>query len=146
MSDPSRKVAGAWLVRNGRILVLQRSGGLSDGSWVPPGGLVDPGEEPLATALRETLEETGLSLGVPTFLRSWNWAAASVDVHHFVGLAEGPIVRISPEHYDFEWLTPADYVERHLRSVTSPRFERWAEDMKVSAAMVERWIGELTRE
>ena len=145
-SPPLRRVAGAWLVRNGRILVLQRSGGLSDGSWVPPGGLVDPGEEPLATALRETLEETGLSLGAPAFLRSWSWEAASIDVHHFVGVAEGPIVRISAEHYDFDWLTPGDYVERHLRNVTSPRFERWAEDMRVSAELVARWIEEFSRE
>ena len=130
------------MVRNGRILVLQRSGGMSDGAWVPPGGNVDPGEEPLGAVIREALEETGLTLANPRFLRSWTWAGATpIEVHHFLGEAEGPIVQISHEHYDFEWLTPAEYAARHLAGVRSDaRARQWVEEMRASAELVERLL------
>ena len=129
-------------MRNGRILVLQRSGGMSDGAWVPPGGNVDPGEEPLAAVIRETFEETGLSLAAPEFLRSWLWQGATpIEVHHFVGMAEGPVVQISPKHYDFEWLTRADYVAKHLPAGRAGRVRQWVEEIRLSAWMVQAWIG-----
>ncbi len=33
-------------------------------AWLPPGGHVEPNEDPVQTALRETLEETGLEVEV----------------------------------------------------------------------------------
>ena len=32
--------------------------------WVTPGGLIEPGEQPAAAAMRETLEETGLEIQI----------------------------------------------------------------------------------
>jgi 8-oxo-dGTP pyrophosphatase MutT (NUDIX family) len=52
--DPDGRVA---LVRNG----------WSDG-WIPPGGAVEPGEEPAVAARREVREETGLSATVGDLL------------------------------------------------------------------------------
>jgi 8-oxo-dGTP pyrophosphatase MutT (NUDIX family) len=139
--SPLRRVVGAWLVRDGLILVLQRSGGMSDGLWVPPGGNVDPGEEPLAAVIRETLEETGLTLSQPRFLRSWVWnSQRPAEVHHFVGMAEGPIVRLSDEHYDFEWLTPADYICRHLPEGQAGSASQWMVEMRRSAELVVSWL------
>jgi 8-oxo-dGTP pyrophosphatase MutT (NUDIX family) len=150
LSVPGRRVAGAWMVRDGRILVLQRSGGMSDGAWVPPGGNVDPGEEPLDAVIRETREETGLVLAEPRFLRSWVWRGATpIEVHHFAGIAEGPMVQFSHEHYDFEWLRPADYLAKHLPhgraqgrgwGDSDSRMRQWVEEMRVSAEMVEAWM------
>lgn len=34
------------------------------GAWVPPGGHIEPGELPHQTAIRETLEETGIAVDV----------------------------------------------------------------------------------
>jgi 8-oxo-dGTP pyrophosphatase MutT (NUDIX family) len=36
--------------------------------WVTPGGLIEPGEQPAAAAIRETLEETGLEIQVTDIL------------------------------------------------------------------------------
>ncbi|MDR2862308.1 MAG: NUDIX hydrolase [Puniceicoccales bacterium] len=45
---------------DGRIvLVRQYRHGTKTLSWEPPGGIIDPGEEPLQAAQRELLEETG---------------------------------------------------------------------------------------
>ncbi|XP_069734479.1 nucleoside diphosphate-linked moiety X motif 17 [Phaenicophaeus curvirostris] len=55
----------------GRILLTRRARRLSTfpGLWVPPGGMVEPGEELLGVGLRELQEETGLRLRAGGF--SW---------------------------------------------------------------------------
>lgn len=58
----------------GRVLLLQRS--LSDddpaaGMWEFPGGHIEPGEDPLAAAVREWQEETGCSLPAGKVAGSW---------------------------------------------------------------------------
>ncbi|MFC5665748.1 NUDIX domain-containing protein [Kitasatospora misakiensis] len=42
---------------DGRVLLVQRA---DDGNWAPPGGILDPGEQPADGAVREVLEETGI--------------------------------------------------------------------------------------
>lgn len=41
------------------VLVRQYRFGTQNLSWEPPGGVLDPGEDPLTAAVRETREETG---------------------------------------------------------------------------------------
>ncbi|WP_327683220.1 NUDIX hydrolase [Kitasatospora sp. NBC_00458] len=41
----------------GRVLLVRRK---DDGRWAPPGGILDPGEQPADGAVRECLEETGV--------------------------------------------------------------------------------------
>ncbi|WP_026212568.1 NUDIX domain-containing protein [Longispora albida] len=49
--------------RAGRVLMQHRDldKQAEPGRWSPPGGLVEPGEDALAAAHRELLEETGLT-------------------------------------------------------------------------------------
>ena len=47
--------ATAVVVHDGRLLLAQRA---DDGTWAPVTGIVDPGEEPHAAAVREVEEET----------------------------------------------------------------------------------------
>lgn len=49
----------------GRLCLLQRRKAPNAGLWSPPGGKVEPGETPLANALRELAEETGLQGHAP---------------------------------------------------------------------------------
>src|SRR5438093_9862912 len=60
---PRELSAGGVLVKmvRGRPMVAAiRPRGKPEGVWALPKGLVDPGEKPEQTALRETLEETGV--------------------------------------------------------------------------------------
>jgi 8-oxo-dGTP diphosphatase len=50
-------VAGIVLDGHGRVLLQRRS---DSGEWGLPGGMVDPGESPARTVVREVHEETGL--------------------------------------------------------------------------------------
>jgi 8-oxo-dGTP pyrophosphatase MutT (NUDIX family) len=50
------------VVRRGDELLLVKR--RDNGEWTPVTGIVDPGEEPAATAVREAMEETGVEIRV----------------------------------------------------------------------------------
>ena len=51
--------ASAFVLRDGRVLLTQRT---DNGNWTMPSGAHDPGESLSMTAVRETLEETGITV------------------------------------------------------------------------------------
>lgn len=53
--------ATAVVVHDDEVLLVRRS---DNGAWTPVTGIVDPGEHPSHTAVREVLEETGISCAV----------------------------------------------------------------------------------
>ena len=61
-ADPVH-VTGSALIVGPRGVVLHRHRVL--GTWIQPGGHVDPGETPWDAAMRESIEETGLSVSHP---------------------------------------------------------------------------------
>ncbi len=67
-----RRIRGEW-----RLAAI-RPGGKPEGTWALPKGLVDDGEDPAATALREVQEETGLDgrlegkLGDVKYVYTWD--------------------------------------------------------------------------
>ncbi|XP_013872502.1 bis(5'-nucleosyl)-tetraphosphatase [asymmetrical] [Austrofundulus limnaeus] len=90
-------------------LLLQTSYG--DHHWTPPKGHVDPGEDDLTTALRETKEEAGLGeehLQVLTgFVKKLQYEVRGRPKEVLYWLAElrdpGTAVTLSNEHQDFRW-------------------------------------------
>ena len=61
--DP--KVAAAVLVeQDGQVLLVRRVGEPFRGYWTLPAGFINSGEDPAEAAVRECLEETGLSVRV----------------------------------------------------------------------------------
>lgn len=62
-ADPKVGV-GVLLTDAGRVLLVQRTVPPGKGLWSLPGGFLDAGEDPRATAAREVLEETGLRVSV----------------------------------------------------------------------------------
>lgn len=93
------------------VLCLRRSSaGRSAGSWEAVHGHIDPGETPVATALRELREETGLE---PKQLYSLSRAEAFyrhttdevVLIPVFAAfVAKGAKVTLCPEHDEYQWL------------------------------------------
>ncbi|XP_072315646.1 bis(5'-nucleosyl)-tetraphosphatase [asymmetrical] [Eucyclogobius newberryi] len=94
---------------NIEFLLLQTSYG--EHHWTPPKGHVDPGEDDLTTALRETQEEAGLGLEqlsvVDGFLQTLRYEVRgrSKDVLYWLAELRDPhtTVTLSPEHTAFRW-------------------------------------------
>ena len=102
---PVRRVGGDW-----RLLVLR-----AYRNWDFPKGMVEPGEEPLAAAQRETAEETGLrdlefSFG-EGYRETLPYASGKVARYYLGETREERIdLPIShelgrPEHHEWRWVT-----------------------------------------
>lgn len=58
---PRERATLCFIVKGGRILLIQKKRGLGAGKVNAPGGKIEPGETPLAAAIRETQEEIGVT-------------------------------------------------------------------------------------
>ncbi|WP_395640110.1 NUDIX hydrolase [Pseudolysinimonas sp.] len=60
--------ASAVVLDGARILLIRRS---DDGQWTPITGIIDPGEEPAVTLVREALEEANVDIEVERLTSTW---------------------------------------------------------------------------
>ena len=69
-----------------KVLLIRKSQGrLHEGEWIGLGGKLEPGEEPLAAAVREFREESGLTLEDPKLTGTFVWIdEAHCGVIHIV--------------------------------------------------------------
>ncbi len=70
-TDPKVGV-GVLVLDGGKVLLVRRAMDPERGKWSIPAGFLDQGEDPKETAVRETLEETGLEVTI----------TALIDVYH----------------------------------------------------------------
>jgi lipoyl(octanoyl) transferase len=102
-----------WVLRPGKggveVLLLRRPA-RRGGGLHPVTGKAEDGEEPLAAAAREALEETGIAGALTDlgFIHEFTTRKGrKAEEHAFVLLAEARAqVRISDEHDAFVWVDP----------------------------------------
>ena len=80
--------------------------------WGMPKGIIEPGEDRLSAAKRETKEETGLEFRlIPGFEQReryrfrWNDLMIDKTVTYFLARAKSKAVKISYEHEGYAWFT-----------------------------------------
>jgi 8-oxo-dGTP pyrophosphatase MutT (NUDIX family) len=83
-------------------------------NWELPGGLLDEGEEPIGTAAREVLEETGYRVRSIEHLLTFEPMIGMVRNAHHVFLARGAELVADPTELNegkFQWLPLSDVPE-----------------------------------
>ncbi|HEV8637644.1 MAG TPA: NUDIX hydrolase [Chloroflexota bacterium] len=123
---------GVIIVRDGRVLLVQRGRQPGRGLWALPGGMVDLGETMRQAAAREALEETGLRVEVGDVY----WVAdgivrdetGRVEYHNaivdFLATAPDGEPAGADDAMDVRWVGPDDVEEMALTPSMWPLIEK----------------------
>ncbi len=111
-----------FIVHEGRVLLMRKKRGIGAGKINAPGGKVDPGETPLAAAIRETEEEICVTPLEPA-LRGQLW-------FHF---ADGPTLRCLiylTAHFSGAPRETAEAIPQWYPTDALPYDEMWEDDRR----------------
>jgi len=97
-------VAGTITAEQGRILLTRRAIHPAHGKWVFPSGYVDWGEPVDSAAIRETYEETGLTVQLGGLVGVYSYAAAPVVIVVYSARVTGGALRVCHENDRVEWV------------------------------------------
>ena len=106
---------------DGRYLMVRETKAVARGRMAMPGGMLEPDESIIDAAVREVLEETGLTVEVTRLLGVFHCARTSEDSYgvNFVYEAR-PVagdVTTSDEHPEVVWLTLAEIDDLHAQGM-----------------------------
>lgn len=112
-------VVGAIIERDGKILLVQESGGHDKGKWNQPAGWIDIGEDPLVAVMREIKEETGLDftpeaiIGVYSLVKESLREKVEAGVPHgfkiiYKGSVIGEVGNFEKDVANAKWFTPEE--------------------------------------
>jgi len=103
----NQKVVAATIpMEEGRILLTRRAIHPAHGKWTFPGGYVDWGETVHAAAVRETYEETGLSVDLGGIIGVYSYEGAPVVIVVYEARVTGGILTLCHENDRVEWVAP----------------------------------------
>lgn len=112
------------------------------GIWVLPGGGIDRGESPESAALRELMEETGVTARIlrkAALLKPQN--GLSADTHLFLCVAESSLPTLPQSHE----VSDAGYFSvQYPPTPYFPLHQEWMEEIARKGVYFERTIHELT--
>jgi len=125
----------AFIVNNGKILILRESKKYDDGSqagkYSVVGGRIKPGQRFDESLLREIKEEAGIEvkIGRPFFVNEWRpvvhgeqWQIVATFFECF---ADSDKVTLDQDHDDYLWIDPKDYKNYNLIDDLSEAFESY---------------------
>lgn len=125
----------AFLIHNGKVLIVREAATNKDGSGVGKygfvGGRIEPGQRFDESLLREIKEETGLTatIGKPFYVDEWRPVVRGeqwqIVATFFECFTETDKVVLSDEHDDYQWIEPKDFSNYELYDNSVPIFEAY---------------------
>lgn len=125
----------AFIVHDGKVLLLRESGAYSDGSnegrYDCPGGRLKPGERFDEALTREVKEETGIEIVVekPIAVNEWRpvvrdeqWQIVGIFFLCSTKIAD---VILSEDHDAYEWIDPKTYGDYNIIDNLKSIFEAY---------------------
>ena len=113
----------------GRLLLVQRAGPPSAGSWSVPGGRCLPGESAAQACVREVAEETGLAVRVERSAgrveRDGARHGCVYDIEDFVCVVTGGELRPGDDAADARWVTRAELSQLQLAPLLCDTLADW---------------------
>lgn len=106
--------AAALIVRDGEVLLARRAREPWRGRWEIPGGFVEHGEHPAATAVRELAEELGVRVRLIGLLGIYVHArpsAETLQITVYLGETDDEPEADPSEVLEWRWCAPADVPE-----------------------------------
>ncbi|MEV7184065.1 NUDIX domain-containing protein [Kitasatospora sp. NPDC093102] len=102
-------VAGVVVREDGQVLAIRRA---DNGTWEPPGGVLELTEAVEDGVRREVFEETGIKVGVERLTGVYKNVSRGIVALVFRCRPEGGTERLSDESAEVDWLTPAEVSDR----------------------------------
>ena len=125
----------AFIVNNGKVLIVRESSKYKDGTTVGQfgivGGRVEPGQRYDESLLREVMEESGLKveIGKPFHVDEWRpvvrgeqWQIVGTFFECF---SDTDKVVLSEDHDEYLWIDPKDYKKYNLIENLYSAFESY---------------------
>jgi 8-oxo-dGTP diphosphatase len=142
---PDRPIIGVGviIVREDMILLERRKNDPGKGKWSVPGGLVEIGERLEQTVIRETREETGLSVGDPEPVDVINQVTLDengkvkyhfVIIDYFVKLKSGT-PKAASDAAELEWVAFGEVEKRDLTKSFRGFFQKNRERLEKLSSM-----------
>lgn len=107
MKDRPKVGVGSFIFKDGKLLLGKRISKNGSGTWSPPGGHLEFGEEPVECAIRETMEEVGIEIINSRIFAMTNDIYRNEGKHylsvHVISDYYSGVVSISEEESFSEW-------------------------------------------
>jgi len=116
--------ASTFVLRDGKVLMTQRA---DNGNWSMPSGAHDPGESLSMTAVRETLEETGITV------RPVDVVGIFTDPRHVIHYTSDDEVR-----QEFSIVYRAEYVSGEPTCSSETRRVEWVPSAELDRLPMDR--------
>lgn len=125
----------AFIVHNGKILILRESSKYEDGTnsskYDVVGGRLKPGQRFDESLLREIFEETGMTVKIGNPFHVGEWRPVVKDIQwqivgtFFECFSDSEEVRLSEDHDDYQWINPKEYASYPMIENLKEAFEKY---------------------